>query len=849
MKNYIQHLSNLEEGMDKEYGSKAVTLALILKSGYNVPDGYCISIKALEVFTSQFQMDTLSMEEMTEKILYSNFPEDLHTEIEEMWTKLDLKENEALIVRSSAIGEDGNEHSFAGIYESIINIRSLNDLIIGIRKCWRSFYSTRADLYREKNKIAVEGMAVIVQRMICGDYSGVLFTANPLAPKNDEMVIEAYPGLNCGVVDGSVNADKYIVKNTGEIINRIITNKTVEYCLSRNSFRIDVKNTRIQNNETLSQEDVYQLVKIGLKLEEKFGIPCDIEWTALNSKMYILQTRPVIIKNLDKLTNIIKYDSDIAEDIECTLLDRYAQPACTCYLSLLQSWEEQVYLSFYNKKEGRLYKEKPLLFYFNRVYWNMKYQRDFFDDYPKGKLNIADCVKVVKLFFLMKNSYISWYQRLAKYNNHIEELNRQPYGNMSISRLGLKLNGILDIFCNYIGKDHFIFLGLAQVTYNLLSKELEGLPNTKEIISEAIEPIVSQNMTMKSNLELVDLAWEAECSTEISNLFREVNTDEIYLKLKGSMEKEGFKRRFDKFIRDHGHRGTSCDDLYHPHWVDEPAIVMETIKQFICSSTKVWDKKNIKDDGKNHWNSSVERYIRDLEHNPVYKHLKMSQINTLVDLTGKYMALRENQRYYFDKSWVLIRRVLLEIGKRLVSAGIIDEKEDIFHLTISEILVISHTDNMLNHRDWNEVIKEREKSYEKNRKITPPYLIKNKDLIRLQKGGGRNSYKALGISPGKATGPVKIIESIKDLSRIQQGDIAIVSTFHPSWTPILGIVKGLVMDYGNILSHGAVMAREYGIPVVVFNDIAAQVFLEGQWIEIDGSTGRIRVISSQKNSL
>ncbi|WP_432409040.1 PEP/pyruvate-binding domain-containing protein [Wukongibacter sp. M2B1] len=841
MESYIQHLSNLVQDMHKEYGSKAVTLAELWQNGYNVPDGYSISSKAFDRFCGYNCVEFPDIDDIADKIISSAFPEDLEKEIEEMWREFDLKGNEALIIRSSAIGEDGYKHSFAGIYDSIINIRSIEDLKIGIRRCWSSFYSERAVSYRKTNNIAMEGMAILVQIMIDGDSSGVLFTLSPVAIENDEMAIEAYPGLNCVVVDGSVNADKYIVKRTGETIREIISHKTVKYCLSGSSFEMDVKNIKheCKNSTTLSQENISSLVEIGLKLEDRFGIPCDIEWTILNGQIYILQTRPVTANECCNSANVIKYDSDIPEDIECTLLDRYSQPACTCYLSMLQAWEDEVYLSFYNKQEGRMFKEKPLLFYFNRVYWNMKYQRDYFDDYLPDKYSVEGSIKNVKLFNLMLNSYKSWYRRLDKYDKHMDEMKGLPLKNMNISELGMLLNKIMNILCNFIGKDHFRFLGLAQISYNLLRKELSSSSDAKEIIAKAIEPMVSKNMTMKSNLELMELAKEVKNCTELKNLFKNVNANRIYSCLKGSIDKELFKEKFDEFIREHGHRGTSCDDLFHPHWEEEPSIVLEMIKQFIPCPTESQSKKNRRSNSKYNWDAVIEK----LDYSPVYKLYKKWRIKTLVTLTGKYMALRENQRYYFDKSWVVMRKVLLEIGRRLAKEGIINEEDDIFHLAISEIHMICYTDNMMRYQNWKEIVRKRKKVYERNSQITPPYLIKNSELVRLQNGKARNSYKAVGISPGKATGSARIIESIKDLSKIQQGDIAIVSTFHPSWTPILGMVNGLVMDYGNILSHGAVMAREYGIPVVVFNGIASRVFLEGQWIEIDGTTGRIRVIS------
>ena len=191
---------------------------------------------------------------------------------------------------------------------------------------------------------------------------------------------------------------------------------------------------------------------------------------------------------------------------------------------------------------------------------------------------------------------------------------------------------------------------------------------------------------------------------------------------------------------------------------------------------------------------------------------------------------------------MIIRKIITSIGNELTRQGVLKEAEEIFHLTIDEIfLLIKEKETAIN-KDWQRIIKKRINIYNKNSKITPPYLIKNNTLHRIQGNMKKKSFKATGISQGKSIGQVRIISTMKDLSKVKNGEIAVVSTFHPSWTPILGLVNGLVMNYGNILSHGAVVAREYRIPVVVFNDMATNAFTNGQWIEVNGSTGRIRIL-------
>ncbi len=308
---------------------------------------------------------------------------------------------------------------------------------------------------------------------------------------------------------------------------------------------------------------------------------------------------------------------------------------------------------------------------------------------------------------------------------------------------------------------------------------------------------------------------------------------------------------FDSFINKHGHRGTSCDDLYSPHWIEKPEIVLEIIKQFLLNPSYNLKEFSIcNEDIKKHYNDckkKVFQYVEQSSNSILNRFWRKTEILFFTKMSSQYMALRENQRYYFDKSWLLIRKLLFSIGSILKEHNIINDTEDIFHMTIDEIALLVQDSEYRVQKDWRRIIEARIHIYNKNAKIEPPYLIKNDSLYRVQVNVDKRSFKAIGISCGTATGQVRIVSNVKDLSKVKDGDIVIVSTFHPSWTPILGIVSGLVMNYGNILSHGAVVAREYRIPVVIFNDAATSVFKNGQWININGDTGRIKIINEESS--
>ena len=445
----------------------------------------------------------------------------------------------------------------------------------------------------------------------------------------------------------------------------------------------------------------------------------------------------------------------------------------------------------------------------------------------------------------------NWYLRIDKYQKLLCDLNEKRIYADSLLEIWDTLQDVIKVFCEYIGKDHYRFLGLAQVGYNLLSIQLKDMENRKEVIAGLIESGASKNMTMESNYELFCLSQYAKSLPEIYKVFLICPVQEIYRELLNlqTSEAEKFIKKFDDFIQRHGHRGTSCDDLYSPHWVERPEIVLELIKQFLLNPsdnlkqfskcTKVV-KKNYKV-----YKRKVFSHISATYKGMPNRVWRMAKVLFFSNVSSRYMALRENQRYYFDKSWLLIRRLLIDIGKKFVEYGLFFNEEDIFHLTIDEITGLVQNSELRKQKNCTKIIESRIRTYKKNARITPPYLIKNDSIYRIHGKINKNSFKAVGISSGMAVGRVHIILNIKDLSEVKDGEIAVVSTFHPSWTPILGIVSGLVMNYGNILSHGAVIAREYRIPVVIFNDTATTVFKNGQMIEINGDTGRIRVVGTE----
>ena len=791
-----------------QIGQKAAMLARLHAKGFRVCEGIVLDTDTFYVFCKSNGWtpaeDSADGVLSPDRILGGRMPVPLFHRLQTAYERFRRNHRE-LIVRSSAVEEDGTGRSYAGIFESCLHIQSFNQLIEAIKTVWASYFSNKAVSYRNA-RYGKGGMAVLIQPMLPCDQSGVLFTRNPLRLE-EEMVVEFLNGTNEGVTGGERAAGRYRME--------------------RRSGRMAEQPA--PGEPRLTHHQLRELLRTGEKLELELGSPCDVEWGFWRGKMWVFQARPMTAP-----ANARIYNDCEGERMDAVLLDRYAQPASVCYLSLLNSWQQQVYLSFYQHRPGSCFEEQPLQFAHNRVYWNVRYQRQFFED-PADTPG-----KRKKMRRLVYKGYRSWYGRLPVYERRVDRLDEQICMAKTPDAWRRLLEKTIENFCSYLGKDHFLFLGIAQLLYKRLpfflqsSGSGEGVPPSREeavrLAETAVGRLSMDNMTIRANRDLQRMAGQIRRNESTRALWENAGPDELLLRIESGDFSAGFREQFNRFLQQHGHRGVSCDDLYEPHWRERPENVVLLIKQMAAGG--LTDETA----GEICWRDTENRLFESL--GPIGKKQRKN-LRDLIRLTGEYMRLRENQRYYFDKSWILLRRLFLKIADQWVKDGRLGMREDIFHLSIEEIRTALACPRYVPDR---ETIAARRSLFEREKETTPPYLWKDSEEVAVQKKEGYASYKGAGISLGTASGPARRLQNVRDIGAIQQGDICVVDTFHPSWTPALKLAAGLIMSYGNMLSHGAVVAREYGIPVVVFNGDAPRVFHNGDLVEIHGNTGRIRIL-------
>ena len=753
----------------KTVGSKAYHLNQMFRLGCQICDGYILTATFFDAFCS-FNSISITDRDFSEKIEKGRFPGIQRDILNKVFKKL-TNEKGRVIVRSGSLEEDTAVNSFAGIYESIGNISNCVDMLTAIKTVWASYYKSNVEEYAGMKR---SSMPVIIQKMLQCDKAGMVFTRNPLTYEQ-EYVIEACLGSNDKILQDECEAERYVVSKDGK------ENRT---------------------RGVLTRREVKKLVQIADKIEHELGFPCDIEWGMAGKVCYMFQARPIVFTAKE---DIYYYSR---EEMDCILLDRYAKPASVCYLSLLDAWQSKVYLSFYHKKTGKAMQEFPLCFLYNRVYWNNRYQQKYFQDDGGAFL-----YKKMKFYFLAATGYRKWYGRLRNYDKKIFGYQKRLVCAFELDELINLLTDVIKNFCIYIGIDHFRFLGIAQILYH----KVEKMNMLQDIGIKT-----NQAKTVQVNQELLRLARDIRSHKEEYQLFAENDESTILAALEHDEKYHIIWGKLQGFLKEHGHRGIDCDDLYYPHWNENPQSVITLLRQFL----------------KNHLDEETEQE-NTAERTGFWK-------RRLVNLCGSYMCLREDQRYYFDKSWVLLRAILLKIADCLLEDNILEERQDIFNLTIREIVDGAKYQEYFPNK---KVILDRKEYFRKADEMIPPYILKDSVSVAVQKGAGASSYKVMGVSSGHAVGKIRIINSIDDLADVKKGEIGVVRTFHPSWTPILKVISGLIMNYGNMLSHGCVVAREYKIPVVVFNGEAQEALREGDLVSIEGDKGRIHILHKSDSDI
>ncbi|MBD2165426.1 phosphoenolpyruvate synthase [Calothrix membranacea FACHB-236] len=850
-------------------GGKGANLGELSKiEGIHVPDGFCISAAAFKRIIGETssikelleQLSLLKVEEwhkigelsseIRSFIEGITIPEDINEEITSLLST--LGEKNAYAVRSSATAEDLPTASFAGQQDTYLNIIGKEAILKHISKCWASLFTERAIIYRIQNGFDHRQvhLSVVVQKMVFPQVAGILFTADPVTSNRKVLSIDASFGLGEALVRGLVNADIYKVRNGKVVDKKISTKKLAIYALKDGGTKEQEIEQQRQNRQALTDEQILQLERIARKIEEHFGCPQDIEWCLVDDTFYIVQSRPITTLYPIPETNDQENHVFVSVGHNQMMTDAMKPLGLSFFLLMTHApmhtaggrlfVDVTATLASPASRETilnvTLGKSDPLM---KDALTTILERGDFIkllpDDQRPGKSS--------------KGRSPADFQTLNDYDPAIvAELIQQSQTSIDALKQTIQTKSGSDLF-DFILEDiqqlkqtHsdsqsfgvFMTAMNASSWINEKMNEWLGEKNAADTLSQS----APNNITSEMGLALLDVADAIRPYPEVIDYLQHVKDDSFLdelVKFNGGKETQD---AISAFLDKYGMRCVGEIDITRPRWSEKPTtlvpLILSNIKNF---EPGAGDRKF--EQGRQSALKKEQELLERLKQLPDGEQ-KAEETKRMIRLIRNFIGYREYPKYGIVNRYFVYKKALLKEAEQLVQANVIHEKEDIYYLTFEELRLVVLTNKL----DY-QMISKRKDEYKYYEKLTPPRVITSDGEIIAGRYKRENfpagAIIGLPVSSGVVEGRARVIFDMEDAD-LENGDILVTSFTDPSWTPLFVSIKGLVTEVGGLMTHGAVIAREYGISAVVGVDNATKLIKDGQRIRVNGTQGYIEIL-------
>ncbi|NHN32800.1 phosphoenolpyruvate synthase [Paenibacillus agricola] len=853
-------------------GGKGLNLGELSKiEGIQVPEGFCVTTvgyqKAIEQNeTYHALLDRLTILKVEDRdqigeisrkirqiIMEVEIPSDVVKAVTQSLSQ--FGDEHAYAVRSSATAEDLPHASFAGQQDTYLNIIGVNAILQHISKCWASLFTNRAVIYRIQNGFdhSQVYLSVIIQRMVFPQASGILFTADPITSNRKLLSIDASFGLGEALVSGLVSADCYQVQE-GEIVDkRIATKKLAIYGLKEGGTETQQIDPDQQKTQTLTEQQILQLARTGRQIEAYFGYPQDIEWCLVDDTFYIVQSRPI--------TTL--YPIPEANDQENHVY------VSVGHQQMMTDPMKPLGLSFYllttrapmRKSGGRLFvdvtqmlaspvsremilnafgKSDPLI---KDALMTIVAREDFIKSSPDDGKKIPMLSK--------SNEDISSSDFQAQIENDptiASDLIKSSETSIEELKQNIQTKSGSDLF-DFILEDiqqlkkilfdpqsSRVFMAAmdASTWINENMKKWLGEINVADTLSQS----VPNNITSEMGLALLDVADVIRPYPKVIDYLQHVKNDNFLdelIKFDGGQETgDAIYAYLDKY----GMRCAGEIDITKTRWSEKPItlvpMILGNIKNF---EPNAGNRKF--EQGRQEALEKEQELLDRLKQLPEGKG-KAEETKRVISLIRNFIGYREYPKYGMINRYFVYKQALLKEAEQLVQAGVIHEKEDVYYLTFEEL----HDVVRKNKLDY-QIISKRKDEYKFYEKLTPPRVITSDGEIIAGEYKRENlpaeAMVGLPVSSGVIEGRARVILNMEDAD-LEDGDILVTSFTDPGWTPLFVSIKGLVTEVGGLMTHGAVIAREYGLPAVVGVENATKLIKDGQRIRVHGTEGYIEIL-------
>jgi pyruvate,water dikinase len=888
-------------------GGKGLNLSALARAGFPVPPGFIVTTDAYRAFVAANQIqdrllslvkslapdDPIALESASTQIaaLFAegHIPPDIAEAITSAYNDLSVGAGLApalvpapaqgrpqgsplpVAVRSSATAEDLPGLSFAGQQETYLNIVGADAVLNAVKKCWASLWTARAIGYRARNNIAPEEviLAVVVQSMIASDSSGVLFTANPLTGHRGEMVIDASFGLGEAIVQGLVEPDHNVIDSTRWTITaRKLGTKAITIVPRAEGGVGEEVKREAAAQQALPDPQIIALAQLAGRVADHFESPQDIEWAWANDQLYLLQSRPITslfpVPKVSFDPLIIWFSFGAVQGLVGPItplgrdaIHRVAAGAGAMFGLRLKPEEVDLFapageriwikisdfirhpignrlfgelLSFVEPSVGRILK---LLAADPRL------------GAGTGKLKLSTLRRLARFALPVL-------ARLARNTLHPDDA-RYPFEAAITERLSTarippaddrfgRLANVITFMQDRIASVFSFLLpqfipvfGPSMAALNLLNR----LGN-RTLALEATRGLPN-NVTTEMDLALWRTATEIRADRKSADFFGEADAPALARHYLNGALPSAAQTAIARFMDQYGMRGVGEIDIGQPRWREDPTPVMHTLQSYLSIAPE-FAPDVVFARGERAAQAAIEKLAAEARGQPG-GWLKEKLVRAAARRIRLLMGARESPKFFAIRTMGIARRALLEVGQEFVEAGAIDRPDDLVFLQLSELESLSRNET----RDWKALIAERRAAYERE--------LRRPQAPRVLVSDGRAFYEGLGaetegddtiigspVSPGVAEGFVRVVLDPRH-TQLAPGEILVCPGTDPAWTPLFMAAGGLVTEVGGMMTHGSVVAREYGIPAVVGVESATVRLKTGQRVRVDGTTGRVMVLT------
>ncbi|MBN2027241.1 MAG: hypothetical protein JW854_10840 [Actinobacteria bacterium] len=895
-------LSEIDLGDLEQAGGKGANLGHLLRAGFNVPPGFSIQARAYDVVletpglkdrVEQVLADVdfsdpmdaeMAATMIREAIVYIPLPGPIVKEITSAYRALLAEAGGGLVaVRSSVGTRDLSVTSFPGQMDTYHNLRSEEEVLAKVKECWASAFSYRALVSRHARGINHMDVFVapVVQAMVDSECAGVIFTANPLSGRRGQMVVNSCLGLGEAVVSGLVQSDHFVLDAAcGEVLEERIADKEFKIVLdtARGGGNIRVALDEDERKRpSLAGDQLAELVEAARAIEEYYGSPQDIEWAFAGGKLFILQARR--ITGLPDAPGggeqapaewICEFDTTVDPRYDRYTLSNISEvlPGVLTPLSMYDIDALDYGFVKANTDFGLMEGIEPesemtfLGLFYGRAHLNLSVVREMVAKAPGGTThefdrrspeesglpevrwrptpkNLRTLPRIIAGLLRGAMRAPAEVKRLGRENDSLLararglDLESSPYGPL------MEWLGESRAFVKGVMAEHIVVSELAANYYDFLCKlTSQWLEDKGGVLASRLVTGLQTLESARPNIHIWDLSRQVASSEELRELFSSTPPREILSRLESdpSPQAREFLLSLRSFLGEFGYRGVFESEAMLPNWEEDPSYIFSMIANYLDADPSCDPHDHAARQEKTREEATLQAMGR---LNPLQRPL----LRYFIKQSQDFIYMREFMKAVLVKLLAQGKMIYHALSRRFAREGMIAEPDDLFFLTRDEIraLALGQGADIA----VEELVARRRREYEWNLGVVLPEHTKGRPTPlsprELEMHGDVEALSGIAVSPGRVTGRARVITDPRSDAEIRPGEILVAPVTDAAWTPLFVTAGAIVVDVGGPLSHGSIVAREYGIPGVLNVGQGTRAIRTGQVITVDGDRGKVYI--------